>query len=246
MRPTISEVPLTDTDLRFAKPLYTVSEAASYVAVPRSTFASWVHGYVRRSDDGRTVVGDPVLSSVEVDAGHLSVSFAGLVEGMVLAAIRKSGVPMQRIRPALLALQAEFGIEHALASRRLYSDGAELLYDFATNEAGGPSWNVGQLVVLRTGQCVFTEVVAEYLNRIEYAKDGYARLVHLPEYRDRQVVADPTRSFGQPIFVHGAARVADVLGRFQAGESLQEVADDYGVPLPDLEDAVRVASRRAA
>lgn len=57
--------------------------------------------------------------------------FVGLAEGVVLAAIRRQGVLLRRIRPSIDALRAELGIEHALASRKLYTDGAELLYDYA-------------------------------------------------------------------------------------------------------------------
>ncbi|MCU1499820.1 MAG: hypothetical protein JWM47_3773 [Acidimicrobiales bacterium] len=235
---------VTDHDLRFDTPLYSVAEAARYLDVPRTTFTTWAKGYVRHSPDRRPVTGAPVLSVVEGTAGT-SVPFIALAEGMVLAAIRRTGVPMQRIRPALLALQEELGLDHALASRRLYSDGAEVLYDFAQQHASAVA-PTRELVVLRSGQQVFTEVVNDYLQRIEYGPDGYARLLHLPGYQRRQVVADPTRSFGQPMFVHGGARVSDVIDRFQAGESLPDLAEDFGVPIEDLEDALRVASRRAA
>jgi uncharacterized protein (DUF433 family) len=176
------------------------------------------------------------------------VPFITLAEGMVLAAIRKTGVPMQRIRPALLALQDHLGIEHALASQRLYSDGAEVLFDFAqqSNEAAEATTAARDLVVLRNGQRVFTETVSDYLQRIDYGDDGYARLLHLPGYQHRQVVVDPKRSFGQPVFVSGGAKVSDVIDRFQAGESLPDLSEDFGVPIDDLEDALRVASRRAA
>jgi hypothetical protein len=43
------------TDARFAKPLYTVAEASSYLGVPRSTFDTWVRGYTLRPA-GRPVV----------------------------------------------------------------------------------------------------------------------------------------------------------------------------------------------
>jgi hypothetical protein len=33
---------------------------------------------------------------------------------------------------------------------------------------------------------------------------------------------------------------------FKAGEPLEVVSEEFGVPLPELEDAVRVALRRAA
>lgn len=236
----------TARDIRFDTPLYSLSEAARYLGVPNSTFASWAKGYVRRSSDRTTVTGEPVLYVVS-GKQSTSISFIGLAEGMVLAAIRKTGVPMQRIRPALLALQDEIGIDHALASQRLYSDGAEVLYDFAEGPDASASEGLAHdLVVLRNGQRVFTDVVTDYLQRIEYGPDGYAKLIHLPGYSRRQVVADPTRSFGQPVFVHGAARVSDVLDRFQAGESLPDLSEDFGVPIEDLEDALRVASRRAA
>ncbi len=50
----------------------------------------------------------------------------------------------------------------------------------------------------------------------------------------------------QPIFAHGGAKLEDVLGAFQAGESLDALAQEYGVPVTELEDALRVASRLAA
>jgi len=99
---------------------------------------------------------------------------------------------------------------------------------------------------VRNNQRVFAPLILDYLERIEYGPDGYARLIRLPEYRYAEVVADPERSFGQPIFARGAARVADVLERFWAGEDLSTVADEFGIPPAELEDVLRVASRRAA
>ena len=53
-------------------------------------------------------------------------------------------------------------------------------------------------------------------------------------------------SFGSPIFRAGGTRVEDVMDRFWAGESLTDVSAEFGVPLDQLEDVVRVASSRAA
>ncbi|MGH9258763.1 MAG: DUF433 domain-containing protein, partial [Acidimicrobiales bacterium] len=176
-----------------------------------------------------------------------SIPFVGLAETLVLAAVRRSGVPMQRVRPALLTLQDELGLEHALASRKLYTDGAELLFDYGESRRDTPEGrSVLNLVVVRSGQRVFTEVIEAYLRRIDYAKDGYPRLIHVPAYKHAEVVVDPRRAFGAPVFERGGARVEDVLGRFWAGESLDELSDEFGVPADQLEDVVRVASRRAA
>jgi hypothetical protein len=60
--------------------------------------------------------------------------------------------------------------------------------------------------VVRSGQRVFSEVLTDYLCRIEYGPDGYASVIRLPAYERAEVLADPTRSFGQPVFAHGGAR----------------------------------------
>jgi uncharacterized protein (DUF433 family) len=236
-------------DERFSVPLYTLSGAARALDVPTSTFATWALGYKRTPPGRPKVTGEPVVTAFRNRDGRRSpiVPFVGLVEGMVLAAIRKRGVPLQRIRPALKVLTENIGLEHALASRALYTDGAEILYDYAETIGDSPeARSARDLVVVRHGQRVFAEVVEDYLHRIQYASDGYARLIHLPQYRRADVLADPTRSFGQPIFRHGGARVADALQRFWAGEDLQVVAREFGIQVADLEDALRVASRRAA
>ena len=178
--------------------------------------------------------------------GQPTIPFIGLSEALVLAAVRNSGVPLQRIRPALEVLSRDLGIDHTLASRRLYSDGAELLFDYAGRSSDPDAPLVRQLVVVRNQQRVFSDAVEQYLQLIEYADDGYARLVQLPGYRDAKVVADPDRAFGQPIFSRGGARVADVLERFWAGDDLDTLVEEFGVPRAELEDVVRVASRRAA
>lgn len=235
-------------DLRFSVPLYTLSEAAQIVDVPPSTLANWARGYMRRFPSRPDVIGEPVVTCLAPKAKREpSLPFVGLAEALVLAAVRRSGVPMQRVRPALEALQSRIGIAHALASRRLYTDGAELLYDYDEEcRAAGSGREPSDLVVVRNNQRVFVEVVTKYLQRIEYGPDDYASLIHVPAYERAAVVADPTRSFGAPIFERGGARVADVLDRFWAGESLSELADEYGVPDDQLEDVVRVTSRRAA
>ena len=234
--------------LRFDVPLYTFAEAARIVDVPPTTLATWAKGYVRRPRGRTEVTGAPVVTFVAPQhRGEPSIPFVGLAETLVLAAVRRTGVPMQRIRPALLQLQQELRLDHALASRKLYTDGAELLFDYGERRRDTPEGkSVLNLVVVRSGQRVFTEVIDAYLRRIDYAKDGYPSLIHVPAYDHAQVVVDPTRAFGAPVFERGGSRVEDVLGRFWAGESLEELSDEFGVPADQLEDVVRVVSRRAA
>lgn len=147
---------------RFETPLYTLSEAARYLDIPASTLSSWSRGYFRRPPGGRiAVTGVPVLTALP-RRGHRGpvIPFIGLAEGLVLTAMRRSGVPLQRIRPALDRLEEQFGLRHALASRRLYTDGAEVLFDYAeTGEDPDAARAVRELVVVRNDQRVFNEVI---------------------------------------------------------------------------------------
>ena len=235
------EVILTTYDeIRFTKPLYTVTEAAAYLGVPRSTFSTWTHGYVRRGATPRPIHGEPLLTTVGKTG--LTIPFVGLAEGLVLAAFRETGLPLQRIRPALQRLAEEHHLDHALASRQLYTDGAEIFFDYA--RASGDK-QLRLLTVVRSGQRVFHEVIERYLTRIEYS-GGWVSRVFLPITDDPILMADPERSFGQPIFVKGAARLVDVRGRIEAGEPLAAVAEDYGVPVDDVKQALAASSASAA
>jgi hypothetical protein len=135
---------------RFEEPLYAVGESARYLDVPERTFRNWAHGYHYRRE-GRRLSGLPALTTIPRSGWRRPVvPFIGLVEGYVLSAIRRSGVPMQRIRPAIERLDAELGLAHALASRRLYTDGAEVLDDYATSSKDeGTAEAARELVVVR-------------------------------------------------------------------------------------------------
>ena len=233
---------------RFTTPLYTVTETARYLDVPATTLASWTHGYRMNAPGRREVVGAPVLTALpRVGARGPVIPFVGLAEGLVLTAIRSSGVPLQRIRPALERLERELGLSHALASKSLYTDGAEVLYDYAERGDNATAAKAARdLVVVRNNQGVFNEIVEGYFRRLDFGDDGYARLIHLPAYATADVVVDPRRGFGQPIFARGGARVEDALALFRAREPLEAVAEEYGIPPAGLEDAVRIATRVAA
>ncbi|HEY7830287.1 MAG TPA: hypothetical protein VIC06_06965 [Solirubrobacteraceae bacterium] len=218
-------------DSRVARPVFTLREAAVYLGLPKSTLHSWA-----RPAGGAL----PVVTCFPPHGREATVPFIGFAEAYVLAAFRRAGVPMQRIRPAVEVLSSGIGVEHALASKSLYTDGAEVLYDYAASEHDE---ELRGLTVVRTGQRQFAEIVRDYLKRITYGDDGWASQVRLPAYGRAQVIVNPRRAFGLPLVVHGGARVEDLVDRFVAGDTLADIAEDFGVPEPEVEDVVRVATR---
>ena len=225
---------LPQDDLRVARPIFTLRETGGYLGVPKSTIHQWA-----RPADGRR----PMITVSPQHGREATVPFIGFAEAFVLAAFRRAGVPLQRIRPAVDVLSREIGIEHALASEHLYTDGAEVLYDFASERSDE---DLLELVVLRTGQKQFSELIRDYLQRITYGDDGWASQVELPIYGSAQVVVDPHVAFGLPLLTDGGARVEDLVDRFLAGDTINAIADDFGVPVGSVEDVIRVATRSAA
>jgi hypothetical protein len=225
---------------KFDAPLYTQSEAARFLGLPESTFRNWARGY-HVTLEGRDVVGEAVLSTVP-RAGFRgpNIPFVGLAEGYALAAMRKTGVPLQRIRPAIELLDDEMGLKHALASQRLFTDGAEVLFDYADKTGGDEGEAVRELVVVRNNQRVLADVVQGYLQRIEFGGDGFATAIPLPGFEKAELVADVRRSFGQPVFRHGGARLEDALSLFKAERDIAVVAEEYGIPREEFEDVLAV------
>jgi uncharacterized protein (DUF433 family) len=225
-------VTLAPADVRFAVPLYTSTEAAGYLGVPPRTFAGWVKGYEHSFPDRPTVTGAPLITGLAPESrGGASIPFGGLAEGMFLSALRRAGVPLQQIRPALDLVRARLGVEHALASKRLYVAGAQLLWEVSAAVDADTRNTAQDLIVLRDGQYVFRQVIEQYLQRISY--DGeYARSLVLPRYEVAEIVADPDVNFGKPYFTHSGTPLVVVRDMLRAGETVADIADDFGIP-PD-------------
>jgi uncharacterized protein (DUF433 family) len=199
-------------------------------------------GYAYKRLDGSQVVSAPVVTTLQPARPHgVSVPFIGLAEAYIVAAFTKAGLPMQRIRPAVLWLQEHIGLPQALASERLMTDGAEVLWDFGRQSHDPADQNtVEDLVVVRSGQQVFRPVVRNYLSRVTY-DNGWTRTIQLPQYKSVDVVVDPWLNGGQPTVADRGIRVNDIVNRLKAREPAKDVAYDYDLTLREVE-AIREAA----
>lgn len=234
-------VPARPDDPRFAVPLYTSMEAARYLDVHPGTFASWVKGYRREFPDRPTVTGAPLITGLRPEfRGAPSIPFIGLAEGVFLSALRRAGMPLQQIRPALELVRTKLGVEHALASRRLWVAGAQLLWEVSTSDDVEADARHGarDLIVLRDGQYVFRQVIEQYLQRITYDEE-YARRVGLPGYEVASLVADPAINFGKPYFVHTGTPLAVVRDMLRAGEPIGDIAGDFDLPVDEVTEVAQ-------
>lgn len=223
-------------DLRFSRRLYTAADAARFVGMSRSTLRAWTSGYKSRSAVQSAERHGPVVTALGTEGpDRRSIPFIGLVEAAVVQAFRRTGLPMQRIRRALGVLSEQGELRHALASKKLYSDGADILYDYAQDHGDK---QLRLLTLVSTGQRVFHEVITDYLDRIEFG-DTWASGIVLPVTQRRLLRVVPEVASGHPLFVHGGAPLSAVRSRFLAGEPVVSLARDYEVPVEDIEEVNR-------
>ncbi len=199
-----------------------------------STLTTWARGYQREFSNRPPVKQGPVITALD-GRGGLSVPFVGLIEATVVQAFRQTGLPLQRIRRALEVLSTQGELQHALASRRLYSDGAQVLYDYARREEDS---QLRLLTVVASGQRVFHEVINEYLSRIGFDGDAWATELIVPVTPDPILRVRPAVAGGEPLFIVGGAPWSAVLSRRKAGESVESIARDYGIEVHDVEEAL--------
>jgi uncharacterized protein (DUF433 family) len=220
-------------DPHYTTPLYRKAEAARIIAVPAQTFRNWAAGYARKRLDGSQVVSAPIVTTLEpVRPRGVSVPFA---------AFTKAGLPIQRIRPAVLWLQDHIGLPQALASQRLATDGAEVLWDFGRQSVDPADQDMVEgLVVVRSGQQVFRPVVRDYLTHVTY-ENGWTRSIQLPQYGSVDVVVDPWLNGGQPTVAGRGIRVIDIVNRLNAPEPAEDVAEDYDLTVREVEEIRRAA-----
>lgn len=219
--------PLPADDPRTAWPLYTINETATYLGLPYSTLRDWV-----RPRDG-----SPLVHSFPKEGHFATISFVGFAEAFVLSAARRAKLRPDRIRAGVAAVEKEFGIDHALASKRLYLDKAEILVSYSLDEDGE------DLTVARTHQLQITETVRNQLELITYGGDDFAATIQLPLFQQAKVIVDPKEAFGQPIVERTGTRVRDVLALFWADEPIRDIAYDFDLETDEVEDLIRAQTK---
>jgi uncharacterized protein (DUF433 family) len=165
------------------------------------------------------------------------VTWGEFVEAKLLSGYRSKGVAMLRLRPVVERLREQSGSLYPLASGHLFIANKEIVA--RVQEEVGLDEPL-RLVVVRTGQLVFSRVVEQFMDQVDWRTEsgsGEEITRVLPLGKSSPVAIDPRRSFGEPVV--GAVRTAVIAEEFRAGESLQAVADGFSLSLREVNEAIR-------
>ena len=225
-------------------PNYRLPEAAHYLRIAESTLRMWVFGQ-RYQAAGGPRLSRPIIAPADDSPPRLS--FVNMVEAHVLSAIRyQHSVPLPAVRRAVEYLTREFRSRHPLAEEQFQTDGVSLFIE-----------RLGLLNVSAPGQFAMPEILRALLRRIDRDEHGLAvRLYPFSrrpaltapalEESPRIVVIDPRVAFGRPVILGTGVTTLTIAERFDAGESIEELAADYGRPREQIEEAVRCELTRDA
>ncbi len=217
-------------------PTYSLSEAAQYLRIPRTTIRDWVTG--RAPQDQATSRRSHPIIPVPKSTPQL-LSFINLVEVHVLDAIRRQhNISLEKVRKAIRFLQRQFPSNHPLVDHNFETNGLNLFIE-----------KYGQLInITQEGQLAIKDIMKAHLKRIDRDAQGIPQKLYpfthkrpfgQGEIEPKTVVIDPRVSFGRPSLLGTGIPTSIIAERYKAGESVEDLADDYGLQPLQVQEAIR-------
>lgn len=200
---------------RLHLPSYQIGEAARYTHVNPQTVTAW-HKLEKR-----------LLSTKEKGK---RLSYLQLIELAVVAAFRKAGFPLAEIRAAREYVKGNLGSEYPFAEFKFKRYGKSLF----TEDKRDTRHRL--LKANAGGQLAWDELIGPVLEEFDYEHEGIAVRWHL-DGAGSPIIIDPRVSFGAPS-VRGTPTWI-IKGRFDAGESDSDIAEDFRMEVPDVRAALK-------
>ena len=206
---------------RLYLPAYRVGDAARYSGAPAQTVGYWHHRGGRLG---------PLLPNRQK---RRPLSYLELVEVAFVATFRELGVPLQRIRRSRVYAAQVLNSEYPFAEHTWLTEGHHAMLDL--RQIDDDASIDGLVVGDAGGQIAWQEMVGERFAQFDY-EQGLALVWHV-RGRNSRVTIDPRISFGAPT-VRGIPTWV-LKGRWNAGESIEDIEDDLGLGKEDIRQGLR-------
>lgn len=218
-------------------PTYSVTDASRYLNIPLPTIRTWLNGRKYNTIEGEKYF-LPIIQRPSAQMSQLS--FTNLVEAHILRVIRTiHNISLDKVRIALDYISERFKTNHPLATKKFSTDGVDLFLE-----------EVGHLVnVSRSGQFAMQEILQQLLTRVEWDNNNlatrlYPELDHIND--DKVLIIDPHISFGKPTIKGRGVPTKVIAQLYDAGDSLEEIAEDYDCTVIQIKQAILFESHRRA
>ncbi|MEA2831442.1 MAG: hypothetical protein QOF22_2190 [Bradyrhizobium sp.] len=209
--------------------LYTVSDAARLTRISTGKIRRWLKGYDFKSGQ-RIYLSDAVwMGELPPIENKLALSFRDLLELRFVDAFIRAGVSWRTMRRAHAKAQEELDTTHPFCSNRIATDGKNILLRQGEEDSDEA------LINLVNNQREFRRIVQDFLKELEFSGSD---IIWYPLGKDRQIVIDPRRNFGQPTVTKSGVPAATLARSVKANSSQEVVARWYEVHPDEVRDAV--------
>ena len=191
------------------------------------TLRRWIIGY----EHGGKLEAPLWQPQYNPDEDGLLLGFRDLIEARIVHALRKRKFGLPTIRICIERAREIVGDERPFSTRQFKTDGKSIFLEI-TREIDEP-----ELIDLKRRQGVFTRVVAPSLSGLDFDDGPAAARWWLMEGK-KSIVADPERSFGQPIIAEHGISTARVAQAVRAEGSIERVAKLYEIKPRLIRDAL--------
>ncbi len=209
--------------------LYTVPDAARLTRISTGKIRRWLKGYDFKSGERihhSEAVWQGELKPIE---NKLTLSFRDLLELRFVDAFICAGVSWRTMRRAHAKARQELDTSHPFCSNRIFTDGRSILLRQGEEDSDQA------LINLANDQVEFARIVNPLEKELDFSG---ADVVWWPLGKDRQIVIDPRRNFGQPSVVKSGVPTAVLARSTKANSSQEIVARWYEVHPDEVRDAV--------
>ena len=209
------------------KGLYTLYEAAAFTEVSWARVRHWVRGDLRTElSKGRYRIPSIIKADFGKISGKWALSFMDLMEIRMIFALEGLGVSLHTIRNAHIAAIDLFKTKHPFIERLLWTDGKGIWVRIAEN-----LFDVRFLEVIKR-QYELPKVTEMFLEKVDFESDYTIPIRFWPLKREKGIVIDPLRGFGQPITANegvptiALAKAVKAEGSFETVAKYFEVSED--------------------
>ncbi|HMO52183.1 MAG TPA: hypothetical protein PKE26_13575 [Kiritimatiellia bacterium] len=210
--------------------IYGIPEAARLTGLGESRVRRWLSGYTYKAA-GTKKAAPPVWSGqLPPVQGRRAVSFRDVIEMKFVDAFLRAGVSWKTIRDVQELARREFGYDHPFSTNRFRNDGSHIVMTALRDDPQAPLFD------LSTRQQIFLQAGDPFRDKLEMNEEGQV-CRWWPMGRQRYIVLDPTRQWGQPILARSGVPVMCVQRASRLGLDAESLCAWLEVAAEEIADA---------
>lgn len=213
--------------LELGQGIFTVSDLAEILRIPKTRVRYWFNTYVREELPAIT----NYRYNFNSDQG-LYVNFRSLLQLYVFEELKKEGFNKKSVLSAYSALSATLNTMYPFATDKILIAGKSILLELDNQHI---------IDANSTKQYNLVKILAPYLKKIQFDQSGNA-IRFFPLGIESSIVVDPEIQFGAPVISGTRIDIKTIFDSYQAGDSKELIAKIYDLSTDQVNDAIEFSN----